>query len=96
MIAALLDAWLSRDLPYSEIWDLTPREIAVIIEGKDKAILADHEARRILAHEQAVLIHFATLNPKKMPKYEPLKKGGKLSNEVQTEMVRAWFMSKVH
>lgn len=68
--------------------------MTAIIEGRDKAKLADYEARRAIAYEQAVLIHFAVCAPKKMPKYEPLKKR-EIPKDVQTEMVRAWFMSKV-
>lgn len=68
-----------------------------IIDGRDKARMADHEARRAIAYEQAVLIHFAICAPKKMPKYEPLKsQRQEIPREVQTEMVRAWFMSKVN
>ena len=50
----------------------------------------------MLAHEQAVLFHYAMMAPKKMPKYEPLKKQQKMSDAAQVEMVRAWFMAKVH
>lgn len=69
--------------------------MTAIIDGRDKARLADYEAQRAIAHEQAVLIHFAVCAPKKMPKYEPMKKHQPLSKEAQIEMVRAWFMSKV-
>lgn len=68
--------------------------MAAIIDGRDNAWLADHEARRAAAYEQAVWFAFAVSNPKKMPKYEPLKKR-EIPQAVQTEMVRAWFMSKV-
>lgn len=70
--------------------------MVAIIDGRDKARLAQYEADRAIAYEQAVLIHFAVCAPKKMPKYEPLKSQQReIPQAVQTEMVRAWFMSKV-
>ena len=48
-----------------------------------------------MAYEQAAWITIGISNPKKMPKFQPIKKR-ELPRDVQTEMVRAWFMSKVH
>ncbi len=64
------------------------------MDGRDAAWMADHEARRAAAYEQSVWLALAISNPKKMPKFEPLKKR-EIPKEAQTEMVRAWFMSKV-
>lgn len=50
----------------------------------------------MVAHETAALVHFAVCNPKKMPKYKPVSKpAAEIPQEVQNDIVRAWFMSKV-
>lgn len=70
----------------------------LIVKGHDERFRTEHEARRMIAYETASLIHFAVCNPKKMPKYQPAKRSrpaATLPQEVQNDIVRAWFMSKV-
>lgn len=49
----------------------------------------------MVANETARLISFAINDPKNMPKYEPIKPKAEIPHDVQTEIVRAWLMSKV-
>lgn len=67
----------------------------MIVEGRDKFITAQHEARRAVAYEQAQLIHFAMWDAKKMPKYKALKSASEISPEAQVDLVRAFLMAKV-
>lgn len=49
----------------------------------------------MVAYETAQLIFFSVNAPKKMPKYKPASARQEIPEDVQTDMVRAWFMSKV-
>lgn len=63
--------WLSLRQPYEQFWDLSPREILLIVNGLRAADEQEQERGLALNHHLAGLISFAFNDPKNMPKYEP-------------------------
>jgi len=67
-----------------------------VAKGHDENLRAVTDAHRAVAYEQAQWIAIAVRDPKQMPKFKPLKRSGpsKIPKEIQTDLVRAFFMSK--
>ena len=80
-------------LDYAAFWDLTFREVMMILDAKREQREADFDRARWLNHEAAALTSFAYHAPKKMPKFKPTKaKDDKADEAVAQELVRGHFI----
>ena len=74
--------------------------MAVILQGRHAAILADYDRRRMIAYEQAQWIALAVNNPKKLGAFKPIARDraeapvpDERQRMVDDAKVRGWFIS---
>lgn len=90
-----MSSWLQIGQDINSFWRLTPRELALVIEGDNTRRVADFEAQRALNHEMARLVAIAFHKPQKLPDHKPLDRKARpsgSSSQVDDERVRAFFI----
>lgn len=90
--------WLKVGLPYDEYWTRTPHEMAVILRGRNEAILAEFDRQRAVAYEQAQWFAIAVNDPRKLPAFEtrsrPEPERDVIDQQVANAKLRGWFMAR--
>ena len=79
---------------YATFWDLTLREVLIILGAIRDRRDAEFDRERALNHELAMLTSYAYHSPKKMPKYKPskAKKDDKADEALSQAQVRGFFI----
>lgn len=61
---------MGANLDPATFWEITPREVVVILEGADARANYDLKTAQQMAYSCAVLIAIATHNPRKFPTFD--------------------------
>ena len=85
--------WLAQGQDYLSFWDLTPREIILILRGGVAKAQAQSDIERQQNYELAHLVAFAFHDPKAMPRFADAGQDTEKSDEVAQAQVRGFFIA---